>query len=88
MAAVAKLNKFEISALDTIATCTKSISIALAVMHQRITVEQAWEAARIEENYQIRQYGHVEGIYGHSIDMEYVRHRVATAASLLNLLRE
>ena len=75
-----------LAALDCITTATKSLVIALATLGGRLTMEQAWDAARVEESYQIRQSGRVDGIYGHGIDEEFVRMEIAAAKTFVNLL--
>jgi len=82
------LNGWQLAALDQLCTVTKSFVISWAVLAERLTVAQAFEAARLEENWQMRAYGKVEGIYGHGIDMEFVRMNVAAAKTLFNLLQD
>jgi len=53
-------NNFQISALHELATISKSISIALAVTVGRLSVEQAWAVARVDEDFQISRWGEDE----------------------------
>jgi chaperone required for assembly of F1-ATPase len=53
-------NNFQISALHELATISKSISIALAVTTGRLSFEQAWAVARVDEDFQISRWGEDE----------------------------
>jgi ATP synthase F1 complex assembly factor 2 len=79
-------SEWMLSTLDNVTTLTKSFAIALALITGRISTEEAYEAARLEENYQIKQYGLVEGIYGHSVDIDFIKLQLAVAKSFANLL--
>ncbi len=57
--AVQPLDVFSLSALDTVASVTKSAVVSMAFTDGVITVEDAWEAARVDENFQIKEYGKV-----------------------------
>jgi ATP synthase F1 complex assembly factor 2 len=87
---LAELNGWELAALDVLTTVTKSFitSYCLLFNHpNKINIEKAWESARLEENYQMNKWGKVEGIYGHGVDMEYVRMSLAAAKTFINFLR-
>ncbi len=53
----AKYSDFQITGLHELATITKSITIALAVVQGRITTEQAWQAAHVDEDHQAGRWG-------------------------------
>ena len=59
--------------------------LGLAAAAQQLSVEQALEAARVEEDLQIQQWGLVEG--GHDIDIADLRIRVAAPSLFVRLLR-
>lgn len=80
------LSGWQLAALDALTTVTKSFIISWALLAERLTVSQAFEAARLEENFQMRQYGKVEGVYGHGIDMEFTRMSIAAAKTFNNLV--
>jgi len=80
-------NEWVLSILDQMTSVTKSLSIALALIHGRLTVDQAYEAARVEENYQIKMNGRIDGLYGHAVDIEFVKLQLATAKTFANLLK-
>lgn len=86
MAYFEPLPSLHMAALDTVADVTRSALISVAFAENMMTVKEAWEACRVDENYQIREYGKVEGIYGHGIDMEYVRMKLAAARVVFNCL--
>ena len=46
-----------LAAMHTVTTLTGSVVIALAVAHDRLTVEAAWVAANVDEDWQVSQWG-------------------------------
>jgi hypothetical protein len=61
--------------------------IAWAAFQGVLTLPRAFEASRVEEQYNLRKYGHVSGMYGHDVDIEYNRQQLSTYFTYLNLLR-
>jgi chaperone required for assembly of F1-ATPase len=55
--ALADLDPFSLAALHVMTTLTGSALIALAVLRGRLTPEQAWQAAHVDEDFQISQWG-------------------------------
>ena len=47
----------QLSALHTMTSITGSLVISLALIDQEIDVEQAWEAATVDERFQEAQWG-------------------------------
>jgi chaperone required for assembly of F1-ATPase len=58
--ALAAYDPLSLAAVSTVTTLTGSAILALAVAHGRLTVEDAWEAALIDEDWQMRQWGEDE----------------------------
>jgi chaperone required for assembly of F1-ATPase len=56
-AAVAELDSFRVAALHDLVAISGSLVLALAVARGRITAEQAWDIARIDEEFQIEAWG-------------------------------
>jgi len=81
-------NNWVLAALDSIATLSNSLVVAWNLYADNIDLEQAYEAARCDENYQIRQYGELRGQYGHGVDIEYAKQQIAAARTFLNMLEE
>ena len=79
------LDDFTIAALDAVTSLSKSVVVALAVMDGRLSLDAAFEACRVEENYQMRTYGRVDGMYGHGVDVEWTRMVLAAARTAGNL---
>jgi len=83
--AVAARDDFELTALDAAATAAGSLTIALALAAGRIDAAAAFDAAQLDESYQIERWGE---------DPESTRRRAAIKADLdavarfLALLRE
>ncbi|AWN38579.1 ATP12 family chaperone protein [Methylobacterium radiodurans] len=50
-------NPYRLAALHTLTTLTGSLLIALAVLHGRLTPEEAWAAAHVDETYQAAVWG-------------------------------
>ncbi len=57
---VAGLNAFRLAAFHDLVAISGSLILALAVVHRRITVEEAWQLSRIDEDWQISQWGEDE----------------------------
>ncbi|MGL4322637.1 MAG: ATP12 family chaperone protein [Beijerinckiaceae bacterium] len=51
---------FGLAAFHSITTLTGSVVLALAVAHGRLTSDQAWDAAHLDEDFQISQWGRDE----------------------------
>ncbi len=83
--AVAARDDFELTALNAAATAAGSLTIALALAAGRIDAEAAFDAAQLDESYQIERWGE---------DPETARRRaavkadLAAAARFLALLRD
>ena len=48
---------FRLAALYEITTLTGSLAMALALAHGAISVESAWAAAHVDEDFQMRAWG-------------------------------
>ena len=51
------VDSFRLAAFYIITTLCGSVSVALNVLGGNISAEQAWQAAQIDENFQIEQWG-------------------------------
>lgn len=58
--AVKGLNEYQLAALHVMTTLTGSALLALAHAHGRLTAEQAWAGAHIDEDWQIEHWGRDE----------------------------
>ncbi len=76
-----EMSDAELCALYSVTTVCKSLTIGLATVKRRITIDQAVEMARTEEEYQIKLWGMVEG--GHDVDRAHIRVQLASASSFL-----
>lgn len=79
-------NEYELAAMDSMTAVSKSISISLAILDGQLDVKKGYEASRLEENFQMRRYGRVDGYFGHGIDIEYTRMKISATRTLMNLL--
>ncbi len=59
-AAVVAENPFTLAGLSPLVTAGQSLLVALAVRHGELTPEQGWAATRIEDEWQIAQWGEDE----------------------------
>lgn len=59
-AAIGSQDVFRIAALNTVTTLTGSAVLALALLHGRLSAEEAWSLAHIDEDYQISLWGEDE----------------------------
>jgi chaperone required for assembly of F1-ATPase len=57
---LSSLTDYELVALHAATTITGSLTIALALMGRRITTDQAFDAAHIDEHFQAEKWGHDE----------------------------
>jgi chaperone required for assembly of F1-ATPase len=55
--AVAAYDPLSLAAISTVTAVTGSAILALALAHGRIDVAQAWEAALVDEEWEMRQWG-------------------------------
>ena len=83
--AVASYSPFELAGLHDLVTLSGSLVLALAVARQAIEVDAAWELSRIDENWQIEQWGEDELA---TEAAERKRSDFRQAAKLLELLRQ
>jgi len=56
-AAVAACDAFELAALYDLVAITGSLVLGLAVAHERLDAEAAWNLSRIDEDWQVSQWG-------------------------------
>ena len=61
------------------------VSLVAALSQDQLKVHDAIEAARVEETYQMEEWGLVEG--GHDIDIADMKVRIAGPAMFLRLLQ-
>jgi chaperone required for assembly of F1-ATPase len=56
-AALGDLDAFQLAAVHTMTTLMGSVVLALAVLKGRLTAQDAWDAAHVDEDWQIRKWG-------------------------------
>ena len=71
----------QLQALFLFTNVCKSLTIGLALVHGRLSIDDAVAAARLEEEYQIAQWGMVEG--GHDVDRAHINVQIASGRVLL-----
>ncbi|WP_321390003.1 ATP12 family chaperone protein [Emcibacter sp.] len=81
---LAVLNEFEIAALHNMTTLTGSVSIGMALLHDRIDLDRAWAASQLDEEYQIEQWGQDKEAEERRANM---REELGHAARFLSLVR-
>ena len=80
------MDPFELTATFNAAASAKSLLTGMALIRGAIDVEQAEMSARVEEDFQIDEWGLVEG--GHDIDKADIAVRLAAPRALMSLLRD
>ena len=75
---VAALDPFVLGALNVLTTGTGSLLIGLAVVRGRLSLEEAWQAAQVDEAYQVEKWGE---------DAEAAARRTAIKADLAATVR-
>lgn len=83
--AVHALGDFELAGVSPLVTIGGSLLAALAVIEQAFTVEQAWEAVSIDEQWQLEQWGSDAEA---ELAMENRRRDFFAAAEFLTLLKQ
>ncbi|KAH9055907.1 ATP12-domain-containing protein [Lactarius vividus] len=79
--ALQKLDSWQMAAVERATYTTKSLIIAIALIHGRITTEQAALASQVEVASQIERWGEVED--SHDVDYHDVRRHIGSVACLL-----
>lgn len=77
-AAVAPLEGFRLAAAHVMTTLLGSVVLALAVLHGRLSADDAWAAAHVDEDWQIGKWG---------TDAEAMRRRAARLAEFQAAVR-
>ncbi|KAI5123323.1 hypothetical protein M0805_009344 [Coniferiporia weirii] len=72
------LDEWQLAAMERATYTTKSFIIALALVHGRVNVEQASQAAHVEVNSQIERWGEVEDT--HDVDYHDIRRQLGSVA--------
>ena len=78
------MNAWKLSAFEQLSAASKSVCLALAGVHGFLPLHALLEASRIEETYQIKEWGLVEG--GHDIDIAETHVRISAPVVFLDLL--
>lgn len=61
---ISKLDQYVVSSLYSIAQSSKSTAIALAfILKNNLSIQEAVDIARVDENYQTKHFGVVEGAH-------------------------
>lgn len=81
-----KTDDYELAAIDAIAAAAHSLIIAVGMFRGKLTIEQAIELIRLEEDLQVDRWGLVEG--GHDLDIADLRVQISSAAVFLGLTRK
>ena len=83
-ALIDRLDHVALNALFQVTICSKSSAVALALIHGgHITVEDAVRFARIDEDFQTKYFGVVQG--AHDLDEAYLYSVFSTASTLVDL---
>jgi ATP synthase F1 complex assembly factor 2 len=80
---LSEMNEWELTSIQHLAQGCKSLVIPLALIDHAITCQQTIDAARVEEDHQIEQWGLVEG--SHDVELANIKLQI-TSAALLNTL--
>lgn len=80
---VGQLDPITLTALHTLVTIAGSAVIGLAVMGNRLTVEEGWDASRVDEAFQIAQWGEDAEAAERTA---FHRHEFEAAAEVIQLL--
>jgi chaperone required for assembly of F1-ATPase len=81
-----ELDNFRLSVVDDVATVARSVIVSLALLHRRISPHEAYVCARLDEDWQMRTWGRVDGAFGHGIDVAYTRLKIYAARVFTTML--
>lgn len=81
---LASADDWQLSALDSMTSATKSLVISLALARGHIGAEEACIASRVAEQHQIDEWGEVE--MGHDLDAADCAVRLSSSSTFLKLL--
>ena len=77
------MDALQLAALQIGVRTCKSMVLGLALVHQQVRPQEAMDASRIEEDFQMEQWGLVEG--GHDVDRANCIAALSSADALLRL---
>eukprot|EP00878_Enallax_costatus_P012639 GHUV01013202.1.p1 GENE.GHUV01013202.1~~GHUV01013202.1.p1 ORF type:complete len:366 (+),score=116.23 GHUV01013202.1:142-1098(+) len=78
------LDNWQMAAFEQLTTASKSIVLAAAAIHQKVTAAEAVDAARLEEDFQLEDWGMVEA--GHDLDIADTKTRIGAPIVFHKLL--
>ncbi|XP_020682315.1 ATP synthase mitochondrial F1 complex assembly factor 2 isoform X2 [Dendrobium catenatum] len=78
-----KTTDCELAAIDAIAASAHSLVIALAILRERLNIEETMELIRLEEDLQVDKWGLVEG--GHDVDIADLQVQISSAVVFLRM---
>jgi ATP synthase F1 complex assembly factor 2 len=70
--------------MEQLVTTSKSLVIAAALLHGRLTAAEGVKAARLEEDFQLEDWGMVEA--GHDLDIADTNTRIGGPTIFVKLL--
>ena len=76
------MDDWRLTAIQALAQSAKSIAVPLKLFHGKLTAEEAFTAARVEEQHQIEACGFVYD--GHDVDINFLRLRFFTCVRWLD----
>ena len=80
-----KLDDWELTAVETLVSNSKSALLAIAIYHNRIDVDTAIRAAQIEQDVQTVKWGEMEN--GHDLETLYNKIEISAGTFFLNALK-
>lgn len=83
-ACLQRYSSFELAALHDLITLSGSFVIGLAVAEGVLSVEGAWQAARIDEDWQIEEWGKDDEAAAAALDRETMFHTAKSVFDMLN----
>lgn len=78
------LDAWRLAAAEQLVTSSKSVVLAAASLEGRLSASEGVAAARLEEDFQLEDWGAVEA--GHDLDIADTRTRIGAATLLVRLL--
>ena len=81
---IQSLDKWRLAGFSSLAMATRSVVIAFAALKGNLSIADILKAARVEEDFQVENWGLVEG--GHDMDIADLKVKISSAVVYLKML--
>ena len=86
MKVLEELDDWRLAAIHHVCVSAKSLLLSMYFVLGDLSIDDAYNAARVEEDFQMREWGQVRGPYGHDIDIAFMKMKLAATRCYMNFL--